>query len=239
MANFGLLGKVWRQSLELNIRYYSAVSRLTADYYKDLIATLADLRVSPSQPRPQPHASPVGVSRATSAQPTAPVPASPQVPPATAAPSPQAGVMALEGEAGGQALGVFLVANNLRHEVSARVVASTFVDANGRTVQPAFIFDPEVIMLAPGEQLLVRVMTLIDDSLEPEVRYRGEFTVPELSSTRIPIVLHRRPNQAESSVEANSAVAGSPQKTKSPGRGRSTKTKRAVSGGEKSSQKKS
>ena len=135
--------------------------------------------------------------------------------------------MVLESETGSQALGVFLVANNLGHEVSARVVASTFVDASGRTIQPVFTFDPEVIVLAPAEQLLVRVMTLIDDSFEPEVRYRGEFTIPELSGTLIPIVLRRRPSQDKSPVEANSIVADSPKKTKSSGRGRSIKTKRA------------
>jgi len=221
---------VWRQSLELNLRYYSAVGRLTADYVKDLIAVLADVRSLSSPPQPQPQAQPIPVNY-SSAQPTAVAPPSPQ---ASAAPTQQVGVMVLEGEAGGQALGVFLVVNNLGHEVSARVATSAFVDANGRTVQPTFIFDPEVIVLAPAEQLLVRVMMLIDDSLEPEVRYRGEFTIPELSDTRIPIVLRRRPGQDTSQAEANSTVASNPKKTGSAGRGRSARAKRSASGDEES-----
>ena len=40
MANFGSLEEVWRQSLELNIRYYGALGRLTVNYYKDLIGRL-------------------------------------------------------------------------------------------------------------------------------------------------------------------------------------------------------
>jgi hypothetical protein len=216
MANVGSFERIWRQSLELNIRYYTAISRLTADYFKDSLAALAESRAAPSQP---------------SEQPNAPAPPSPNAPSPTAASSQQAGVMVLEGDAGGEALGVFLVANNLQHEVSARVVASTFVNANGHTVQPAFTFDPAVIALAPGEQLLVRVTTLMDNALEPEVRYRGEFTVPELLGTRIPIVLRRRPSQAKSPVETNSTVADPLKKTKSSVRRRSTKTKRASGGG--------
>lgn len=211
MANFGSLQEIWQQSLELNIRYYSALSQLTLNYYKDLIGVLADLRTTPSS-QPQPIIPP---------------------PPVTTAPSPQASVMVLEGETGGQALGVFLIANNLRHEVTARVVASPFVNPGGHTVQPAFTFDPEVIRLAPAEQLLVRVMTVIDDSLEPEVRYRGEFTIPELSGTPIPIILRRRSSQDKAAAETSSTASNIPQENKPSKRSRSRKTKRAENGGER------
>jgi hypothetical protein len=214
MANVGSLDRMWRQSIEINIRYYTALSRLTAEYVKDSLAALAETRAAPIQPTAQPN-TPAGPS-----------------PSAAAATAPQqAGVMVLEGEAGGQALGVFLVANNLQTEVSARVVASTFVNANGHTVQPAFTFDPAVIALAPGEQLLVRVMSVMDESLEPEVRYRGEFTVPELSGTRIPIVLRRRPSAPKPPAEANPPVTNPIKKAKSSVRRRPAKTKRPGSNG--------
>src|SRR5262249_121912 len=123
-------------------------------------------------------------------------------------------------------------ANNLGHEVSARVKASAFSDADGRSVQPSFTFDPDLIVLAPAEQLLVRVMLLIDDSLEPEVRYRGEFTIPELPPTHIPIVLRRRPGENKSAPVAT--AADQPTKTGAPGRSGVASTKRAPSGRAKS-----
>jgi hypothetical protein len=109
--------------------------------------------------------------------------------------------MVLEGAVGRTALGVFVVENHLDHEVSARPAASVFVDAAGRQVQPTVKFDPEVVILRGGEQLLVRVMARIDDTLEPDVRYEGEATIPELTGTRIPIVLRRRAGSDESSGE--------------------------------------
>lgn len=229
MADLESFEKIWRQSLELNLRYYSTVGRLTVDYFKDLIAAFVPLQVARSQPR-------------SPAQPIVPAPPSPPASPASpaaAAPAQQAGVMVLESEAGGQALGVFLVANNLGHDISARVTASTFAADNGHTVQPAFIFDPEMITLASGEQLLVRVVTVIDDSLVPEVRYRGEFTVPQLAGTRIPIVLRRRPDQPKSPIETSSTIADHPRKNGASRRGRSTKARKTIGSREKSSRRKS
>ncbi len=214
MADLGSLAEVWRQSLELNLRYYSAVGRLTAEYYTDLLATLSNLRTTTA-----PSFTP---SPAAKGQAAAPLSTALQTPTTAAAPPQQAGVMVLESEAGGQALGVFLVANNLGHDVSARVTSSAFVDADGHTVQPAFVFDPDIITLASGEQLLVRVVTKIDDTFAPEVRYRGEFTIPELSGTRIPIVLRRRPSQDKPAADDRSAVAESAQPAGPARRARST-----------------
>jgi hypothetical protein len=41
---------------------------------------------------------------------------------------------------------------------------------------------------------------VIDSSLEPGVRYRGEFSIPELRGTRIPVIVKRRSPEAK--VEA-------------------------------------
>jgi len=162
---------IWRRALDANLRFYGALGRLTADYFRDLFSVLGGLQSSGS---------------AGSAQ--AGTPAAPEPP----QPSKRTAVMVLEEAAGMTAVGVFLVENNLGREVAERPVNSAFVDAAGRKVQPALRFDPEVVTLAPGEQLLVRVMALIDDTLEPEVRYQGELTIPGLTSTAIPIVLRRR-----------------------------------------------
>jgi hypothetical protein len=240
MADLESLEKIWRQSLELNLRYYSTVGRLTVDYFKDLFAALSPLQAARSQPRPstQPVVPAPPTPPASPASPPAMPPAMPRSP-AAAAPAQQAGVMVLESEAGGQALGVFLVANNLGHEISAPVTASTFAAENGHTVQPAFIFDPAMVTLASGEQMLVRVVTVIDDSLVPEVRYRGEFTIPELAGTRIPIVLRRRPDQPEPPVEISSTVAHHPRPSGSSRRSRSTQARQTIGSREKSSRRKS
>ncbi len=183
------LQRLWGQSLELNIRYYSAMTKLMADYYKDLLATYAGMVSTQGQTQPQAQAT----SRPASAGRPSSVPRPPDASPVTTTPG-QAGVMVLENESGGEALGIFLVSNNLAETVSARVTPSEFVNEKGHIVQLTFTFDPEIISLAPGEQLLVRVTTRIPEALEPQARYRGEFAVPELSGTRIPIVVRRRPN---------------------------------------------
>lgn len=236
MDNLGTLRQVWRRSLDLNIRYYSAVGQLTASYLQDLVAMLADLQTAPSRFKQQ---SQTQRAPTTSLHPSNSAPAPHTEPRAGVATTQEMGTLVLEGELGSQALGVFLVANNMENEVSASVTASAFVDVNGRTIEPVFHFDPETIVLAPGEQLLVRVMALIDESLEPEVRYRGEFTVLELSNSRIPIVLRRQPNKDTLSVQTSSTLAGTPKKSRARSRGGSAKTNRDMSSDTESSEKQS
>lgn len=206
MPDLSKFEELWRRSLDLNVRYYGAVGRLTADYFKDLALVLSGLG-SPSQSggaasvAAQAEGTRVGVASAPTAQ------------------APTAGAMVLEGETGGRVLGVFLVENHLGQAISARVVASPFADAAGRTVQPLTAFEPESISLGPGEQTLVRVVAVIDETLEPEVRYLGQFTIPGLAGTRIPVVLRRRASQGAESEPAHDDAATD----KTPRRRRDTK----------------
>jgi hypothetical protein len=101
--------------------------------------------------------------------------------------------MVLEAAAGDRALGVFLVENRLQSRVSAPIMASAFTDPEGREFRPGLVFEPEVVTLDPGEQLLVRVAALLDEPLLPEVDYRGELTIPGLSGSRVKLVLRQRP----------------------------------------------
>jgi hypothetical protein len=193
MAGLESFQELVRRSLELNVRYYSAIGRLTTDYVRDLLTTVSEVRAQPSAAQPSP-----GVT------------ASPM-------PAPEA-VMILEGEAGSSAPGVFLVENNLSQEISACVVASVFTDEAGKQIQPAFKFDPEMINLKPGEQLLVRVEAAIDENLEPEASYYGAFAVPELTGTRIRVVLRRRLVHVKDNSQANAGVKKrSSRRTKTPG----------------------
>ena len=102
-----------------------------------------------------------------------------------------ASMMVLEGAVGTKALGVFLVENGFPRAVSASASASTFVDENGNEVNPTVEFQPASIVLEPGEQMLVKVMANIDETIPAGVRYRGEIGVPGLMGTRIPVVLGR------------------------------------------------
>lgn len=200
MADLNKLQELWRRSLDLNVRYYGAVGRLTADYFKDLVSVISGLGAPPQSGGGAPFAGQAGGARDA-------VASGAGVASGHAAQGAAAGAMVLEGEAGGRVLGVFMVENHLGQVISAKVVASTFADATGHTIQPLMAFEPETVMLGPGEQALVRVVAVIDETLEPEVRYLGEFTIPGLAGTRVPVVLRRRAAQATVSEPVGDDVA--------------------------------
>jgi hypothetical protein len=174
MTSLRGLEELWRQAFELNVRLYSGVGKLTLDYLKDLAKV-----VSTTQP----------MAAQSVASPGVPVADAPSAAPESASSQP---VMVLEGEMGSTAVGVFLVGNSFPKEVSAMVVASPLVDDGGREGKVTFAFDPSVIRLKQGEQVLVRVNALINRSLARGVSYRGELSIPELGGTRIPVIVRRR-----------------------------------------------
>jgi hypothetical protein len=169
MADPAGLDQALRRALEANARYYEALGQLTADYLKTLVGVLGELRLP---------------ARFDVRQPAPAAPA----PPPTPAPA-----MVLEAARGQTAAGAFMVQNRLTQKVSAPVVASAFLDPSGHEARPALSFDPDVVALDPGEQVLVRVTARIDDRLEAVVAYRGEVTIPCLSGDRVQLVLRRRP----------------------------------------------
>jgi hypothetical protein len=169
------LDEVLRKAIDLNIRYYSSLGRLTADYWRELATAVAE----PMKAAVSSATAPVTNNAITSAAPAS-----------AAAKGPAA--MVLEAEPGSVALGVFLVENHLDSEVDSTVVASFFKDSAGVAIQPELTFDPARIVLKPGEQLLVRVSCTITPGLEPGTRYTGELAVPGLKGTSIPVVLRSR-----------------------------------------------
>jgi hypothetical protein len=176
MAEQPGLEQIWRRALEANARYYEALGQVTTDYLKALAGVLGDIKLPAS----------LG---GRGAAPAAPAPAAP-------APAPSA--MVLEAPAGQTAVGAFMVQNRLGQRVAAPVVPSAFLDPSGAEVRPALAFEPDVVSLESGEQVLVRVTATIDERLEPGVGYRGEVTVPGLSGDRIALVLRRRDGTAQS-----------------------------------------
>jgi hypothetical protein len=168
MAERPGLDQVWRQAMEANARYYEALGQVTVDYLKALVGVLGDARLPA-----------VGGGR-----PAAPARPAPH-------PEPPQAAMVLEAAAGKSAVGAFMVQNRLSQQVTAPVVASGFLDASGKEAKPALVFEPDVVSLEPGEQVLVRVTAAIDDRLDAGAAYRGEVTIPGLSGDRVPLVVRR------------------------------------------------
>lgn len=127
-------------------------------------------------------------------------------PPAPQPTPPPQSVMLLEADAGTAAVGFFVVENTLTHEVPVRVLASEFVEPAGTTCRPRLAFYPEPLNLAPGEQITMRALAAIDDTLEPGVRYRCKLTVPALPGTAIPVVIRRRNDRAAETAAADAAA---------------------------------
>jgi len=173
------LDEVLRKAIDLNIRYYSTLGRLAADYMRELTTVMAE-----------PMKSAVASSASAFQTSAAASPASA----ASAAPGPA--VMVMEAEVGSVSIGVFLVENRLSSEVDSKVVASFFKEPSGGTIQPEIAFDPQRIVLKPGEQTLVRATCPITTDMETGARYSGEFAVPGLKGSTIPVILRRRGPQA-------------------------------------------
>jgi hypothetical protein len=170
------LAEVWRRVLEANIRYYTVLGELAASLVKSVFSAVAEFG-------PEITATDA-LSRSNGGVPV-PVPVSPRPPsPAT---------MVLEGQTGSRATGFFLVENKLPKELSARVEVSPLIDPEGRQIRSALRFEPGIITLAAGQQVLVRVTAEMNRALAAGVRYTGEISVPGMAGARIPIVVRRRP----------------------------------------------
>jgi len=183
MAEQSGLDQIFRRALEANARYYEALGQVTTDYLKALAGVLGEVKLPTTL-----------ASRAAA-----------PAPPAASAAAPSA--MVLEAPAGHTAVGAFMVQNRLGQHVAAPVVTSAFLDPSGAEVRPALAFEPDVVSLDVGEQVLVRVTATIDERLEPGVGYRGEVTVPGLSGDRIALVLRRRDAVVEHVVKPPATAA--------------------------------
>jgi hypothetical protein len=216
LANENQLPDVLRRALDANVQYLTTASKLALEF---LDAVLGSVKTFSSQEK----ASSSFRTSDDATVPKTPVPQGPSGP-----------TIVLEAERGGHALGVFLVENVLPHAVSARIAVSPFADPSGREVHPPIRLEPEMITLEPQEQILVRVLAGIDESVAPGIDYRAEINVPDLPGTRVPLVLRRRkaPKPGPSS-RAKKAAAASKARTKARGRnadlstGRSSRKTRA------------
>jgi hypothetical protein len=153
---------VWRDAVEAGLRYWGRLGRLAVEGVAASVPLVGELRAGAS---------------------------------AAAARGTEAGfprTILVEAEAGQQGVGVFVVENTTAESLSIPVSVSPFVGDDGGHAQPAVTFRPEVITLDPGDQQVVQVAAAIDETLEPDVRYRAEIGVSGLSTTAIPVVVRRR-----------------------------------------------
>jgi hypothetical protein len=151
-----------RRATVANVRFYAALADLSVKYVQNLGEILT---ASPAQ------ADTTGTP--------------PGRPPQAAA------SLVLEGAAGTQAQGFFLVENRLTRAVSAKPVASSLADPAGGQIEARIRFEPEEISLPPNGKLAVQVSVGIDDKFKPGVGYRGTITVPGLTEGGAAFIVRR------------------------------------------------
>jgi hypothetical protein len=190
----------FRRAVEANLRYYEALGQVTQEYWKALFGIMKNLPVR------------LGGGGASSTS---------TAPPASSTAPASAATLVLEGQAGSEAQGVFMVENRLPRTVSTAVVTSAFTDPSGRAVQHPLRIVPNVITLEPGGRTLVQIFATVAESLEPDVTYRGEVNVPGLSEHGIPVLLRRHVSspgrgRAKARVPAPKRTAGRSRRRSSP-----------------------
>lgn len=122
---------------------------------------------------------------------------------------PAPAAIVLEGKAGETATGFFVVENSLPNSISTPVEVSTLIAADGRQVDSALHFEPGVISLAAGEQVVARVTAKISSRLVPGQSYEGEIVVPGVAGARIPIILRRKDEVASPKAKTKLKKASS------------------------------
>ncbi len=175
------LTKTWGRALDANLRYTALLSELAGRSLELLLTAVSEV-------------GPQIISTTTAVQEVDRVTSIPPAP----APSPAA--MVLEGEAGSRAFGLFVVENKLPKEVSTRVEVGPLVDSDGQEIPSVLRFEPGVITLAPGEQVVARVSAHINRGLAAGVRYQGEISIPGIAGARIPIIVRRVPKTKSAAV---------------------------------------
>lgn len=206
MSELTPLTRVWARALDANLRYTALLSGLAVRSLELLLSTVSEIAPQITSSRNEDQ----NGDRAASSSP-ATVPA----------PSPAA--MVLEGTAGSSAMGLFVVENKLPQQVSTRVVVGPLIDPDGKEIPSVLRFEPGVITLAPGQQVIAKVSTHISRSLTAGVRYEGQISVPGIAGASIPIIVRRIRTTTSAAVVSK----GNPADKLPPGTMPRTKSRRA------------
>ena len=179
------LTRVWGRALDVNLRYTALLSELAGRGLELLLSAVSE--IGPQMITTT--AAPQEASRVTSI-------------PSVTPPAPSPAAMVLEGEAGSRAFGLFVVENKLPKGVTTRIAVGPLVDPEGNEIPSVLRFEPGIITLAPGEQVVAKVSAHISRGLEAGVRYQGEISVPGIAGACIPIIVRRKPTTKSVTVVA-------------------------------------
>jgi hypothetical protein len=184
------LTRVWGRALDANLRYTALLSELAGRGLELLLSAVSEV-------------GPQIVATTNAVQEASRVTSIPSVNP----PAPSPAAMVLEGEAGSRAFGLFVVENKLPKEVTARVVVGPLIDPDGQEIPSILRFEPGIITLAPGEQVVAKVSAHISRGLEAGVRYQGEISVPGIAGAGIPIIVRRKLTTKSATMVAEASPA--------------------------------
>lgn len=172
------LGDALSRALQANARYYESIGQLTSSWLREL----ADVSAGMKLPRVSLQTPSVSGPRLTVVPPS-----SPSKPVATEEHA--AATLVLEAAGGQSAIGAFLVENTLGRAVSQAVEVGIFTDADGGEASLVLTFEPPVIELAAGEQVVVRTSVVVPESLARESR--ATVRVAGVPGAEIPVVVRR------------------------------------------------
>jgi hypothetical protein len=190
------LTRVWGRALDANLRYTALLSELAGRGLELLLSAVSE--IGPQMITTT--AAPQEASRVTSI-------------PSVTPPAPSPAAMVLEGEAGSRAFGLFVVENKLPKGVTTRIAVGPLVDPEGNEIPSVLRFEPGIITLAPGEQVVAKVSAHISRGLEAGVRYQGEISVPGIAGACIPIIVRRKPTTKSATVVAEVSPANAKLRT--------------------------
>jgi hypothetical protein len=175
-----------RRAYEANLHYYRSLGKVTAEYLKALARILGGARPA------------VEVGRTSARASAAPAR------PGGAHAEREAATLILEGVAGSDVRGVFAISNDLDREVSAPVMSTR---AEGPDASLELRASPPVVTVAKGQRALVEVGTVITEEMRPGDAYRGEISVPGLSTGGIPIIVRRVATAARETAAPGAPIA--------------------------------
>ena len=102
----------------------------------------------------------------------------------------------LRGQPGETVSGAFVLENQRSETVEATVLATSFVDLAGDHVEIPLTLEPSRLSLDPGQEVVVRLTTVIPVNLSLDQQLQGAIHVPGLTTSIVPVVVRpERPPQ--------------------------------------------
>lgn len=179
--------RTWGRALDANLRYSARIGGMALRTAERLVSSVPTVG---AQLPPEENARPLVRT---------PLPNLPSLPPAS---------MVLEGVSGSRASGLFVVENKLPHKISTRVAVGPLLDPDNHEIPASLRFEPGVVTLSAGEQVVVRVGVQISRAFTAGVAYKADISVTGIPGARIPIIVRRRLAAKLKTLVVKKEVAG-------------------------------